>query len=319
MVLALMSTPLLSSCSYSPHSVRSLKPSQQLTRNSPEFQAFKKTKEPPFGNTKTNINKLKANPPKENFKFILLGDNRNPHPFSKKGDRVYKRVIKKINQLKPDFAISDGDFTFDNLWMHWRDFERMTSKIKVPFLTAVGNHDIIYRRTHYETRYTPPNSETGLDDYSFEYNNTRFVVLDTANRNITERQFTWLNKQTNTPQKTVVISHMPPIYGNWHHKLSPSPEVSKRWMNLMSKNKVDYVLLGHIHLYDEEKVNGVQYIVSGGAGAPLKTKLGYGTPVHHVVEFNVTPTNISHKMIPIESADIYENPSVQTKRVFARR
>jgi putative FmdB family regulatory protein len=56
--------------------------------------------------------------------------------------------------------------------------------------------------------------------------------------------------------------------------------------------KADAVFMGHIHLYDEANVDGVPYIISAGAGAPLYNfgfgKVEYGFTLVHVGQQGVS-------------------------------
>lgn len=265
--------------------------------------------EPVFGNTATNLQRIRQKPYSGKIRFVVMGDNRNSSPFSHGGDKVYAKVIEKVNELRPDFAVNVGDFTFDNLKPHWKDFERITSKVQVPYLTVVGNHDVLFGRSYYESSYTAPNPETGLDDYAFDYGNTRFIALDTANFTITDRQFAWYERQLQTPLKKVLFSHTPPRHGVWEHKLSPSPEVSQRFLALNSQHKVDFVFLGHIHLYDQRQVNGVDYIVSGGGGAPMDKGRDYGQSVYHVVLVEIDASGVKTQMVPIQTRVVTQGPT----------
>lgn len=265
------------------------------------FKAFKARTEPSFGNTATNLKKITAKPYKGTIRFALMGDNRNSSPFSTGGNKIYAQAIDQVNQLKPDFALNLGDFTFDNLETHWKTFEQITGKVQVPYLTVIGNHDALFGRSYYEGNFTPANAETGLDDYSFDYGNTRFIMLDTANYTYTERQFTWLDKMLQTPLKKVVFTHSPPKYGVWNHNLSPSPALSKRWMDMMEKYQVDGVFLGHIHLFDQRQINGVNYMVTGGAGAPLDKKISYGQSLYHIVMVEISDSGVKTSLVPIQT------------------
>lgn len=265
------------------------------------FTAFKARTEPDFGNTATNLKKIASKPYGGHIRFVLMGDNRNSSPFSTGANKIYSQVIDQVNQIKPDFAINLGDFTFDNLQVHWKAFEKITAKVQVPYLTVIGNHDALFGRSYYEGSYTPPNAETGLDDYSFDYGNTRFIMLDTANYTYTDRQFVWLEKMLQTNLKKIVFTHSPPHYGVWDHNLSPSTELSKRFMGLMEQYRVDSVFLGHIHLYDQRQINGVNYLVSGGAGAPLDKKPSYGQSLYHIVMVDVSDQGVKTQLIPIQT------------------
>jgi serine/threonine-protein phosphatase CPPED1 len=275
--------------------------------------------EPAFGNTLNNIRKISQKPYNGTLRFMVLGDNRNSSPISTGGNKIYAKVIDTINQFKPDFAINLGDFTFDALKPHWNTFERLTSKVQVPYLTVIGNHDMLFGRSYYESRYTHPNGDTGLDDYSFDYGNSRFIIIDSANYNLTDRQFQWMERQLQTPLKKFVFTHTPPRYGVWEHKLAPTPEVSARFMGLNEKYHTDYVFLGHIHLYDQRVINGVPYMVSGGAGAPLDGKKDYGQSAYHVGLIEVTGSQVIQRMVPIQTRIITSGPTSVSNNLEAQQ
>lgn len=268
--------------------------------NRPVVNSFS-NQEPVFGDTETNIKRIVQKPYDGTIRFVIMGDNRNSTPWSSGGNKVYAKVIQQVNALQPDFAVNLGDFTFDSLRPHWKTFEELTSAAQAPYLTVVGNHDILFGRSYYETRYTQPHPETGLDDYSFDYGNSRFIMMDSANYNFTERQFAWMEKQFQTDKKKFVFSHTPPSVGPWEHKLAPSPEVGKRWMEMNEKYKVDHVFLGHVHLFDQQTFNGIDYTVSGGAGAPLDKNKGFGQGVYHVVMVEINGDQVNTQMVPIDT------------------
>jgi len=274
--------------------------------------AFMSAQEPPFGNTATNIRRVLQKPSNGVVRFVVLGDNRNSSPITTGGNKVYRKVIQKINEIRPDFAVNLGDFTFDALRPNWNTFEKITAESQVPYLTVVGNHDILFGRAYYETRYTPPNPETGLDDYSFDYGGARFIMMDSANYNFTERQFQWMERQLQTPLKKMIFSHTPPRHGVWEHKLAPSPEVTRRWMAINKQYNVDHVFLGHVHLYDNRHVDGVEYTISGGGGAPLDRGKHFGQGVYHVVLVEVSAAGIKTQMVPIQTGIRTQGPTAHS-------
>lgn len=282
-------------------------PTPTLSTLSPSSFISTSVTPPLGGKTRENYLKIKNVPFTGKFQFVFMGDNRNSSPFSNNGNEVYERMIEKINKLttKPLFAVNGGDFTFDGLERHWKKFAEMNAKFTMPLLTIVGNHDIdpLYigtgkGRSYYEEHYTPPNPQTGLDDYSFDYGNTRFIVLDDADYTITDKQFGWLTNQmrTNLGHK-IVMTHIPPAYGVWEHPLNDK-EISKRFMNICEANKVELVLLCHIHLFDDSvKRNQTQYIISGGVGAPLVDST-YGNAIYHFLIVTIGD-NVKYQMLPL--------------------
>ena len=209
----------------------------------------------------------------------------------------------------------------------------------IPFLPVLGNHDMgSYDLTKYPdglayfyfyrvplngpklppaSPMTPNARGNGLSNflaaagenypqtanYSFEYGNAHFVVLD-SNPNVnwtTPELVEWLKKDLNSvdPKKWRIISYHHPEFQ------SSKTHATDRWMRVLSdlyvNYKVDLVLNGHVHNYQRTKpidlsfkpllsaslnandwpvdkafngstvtsTNGVIRIVTGGGGAPL--------------------------------------------------
>ena len=88
-------------------------------------------------------------------------------------------------------------------------------------------------------------------------------------------------------------------------------------MGLNEKYRVDHVFLGHIHLYDHREVNGVPYVVSGGAGAPLDDKDGFGEGKYHVVLVEIDGNQVSQRMIPIQTRIRTYGPTTVTNGLEA--
>ena len=59
------------------------------------------------------------------------------------------------------------------------------------------------------------------------------------------------------------------------------------------------VFLGHIHLYDEMDVEGIRYVITGGAGSGLYAKYGFGKPEYGFFVVRVAPDGITHEWVPL--------------------
>nr|NIV34386.1 hypothetical protein [Anaerolineae bacterium] len=70
------------------------------------------------------------------------------------------------------------------------------------------------------------------------------------------------------------------------------------FMALMAEQQVDYVFAGHIHAYAREERDGVTYIITGGAGAPL-----YGTDhpqaFHHFLQVAIQDGDVTVDVIEV--------------------
>jgi len=63
---------------------------------------------------------------------------------------------------------------------------------------------------------------------------------------------------------------------------------------------VTLAFCGHIHQFDEDKINGVKYIISGGAGAPLNKWFFPGKPVYHIIVAKVKNGAVSYEVVNVE-------------------
>ena len=114
-------------------------------------------------------------------------------------------------------------------------------------------------------------------------------ALDDANSTITSGQFTWLKKQLQTDLIKIVITHEPPLLGDWHKHGIEDKAASARLLSILDSSNVSLVLLSHIHDFDDTVRRGTtQYIVSGGAGAPMDDD-DFAKVGNHFVKIRVVP------------------------------
>jgi len=203
--------------------------------------------------------------------FAVLGDSRsNP--------AVFERVLKAITgDPGLAFAIEVGDMVEQGALAQFDDFfKQIRLAVRLPFLTAAGNHDLgkdqdltLYREIF------------GPDYYAFQLGDHYFIVL---NNNLPtgmgEAQMAWLERELSKSQayKTrLVFLHIPlfdPRGGENRHCL---PEATGRQLApLFRQYRVSHIFAGHIHSYFSGDWDGVPYTITGGAGAPL-----YGTDPGH--------------------------------------
>ncbi len=226
---------------------------------------------------------------KENFTFIVFGDNRGTSP-ARPLPPVLKQILMEINLIHPDFAINTGDVLVGytdtmeqgreevNEYAYYLD----TYAPDVPHITICGNH---------EDQVLPAFRERfGKKLYfDFYYGNSHFIVLDTVfndhRRGIYNDndgmhalgQLDWLKRVLPDKRGTVhtfVLSHVP-MYSALSPNFGPHPKCFAERENrdamakLFAENHVDAYMAGHEHLFYEEIHDGVRYITSGGSGAPI--------------------------------------------------
>ena len=117
--------------------------------------------------------KFKSDP--TNFQFVIIGDRTG----GANAQRTFKLAMDQINLLQPEFVINVGDniegYSDDKAELNaeWDEVDSLLETLEMPFFRVPGNHDIanttaqqVYRDRH------------GATYYSFVYNDTLFLVLD---------------------------------------------------------------------------------------------------------------------------------------------
>jgi len=227
----------------------------------------------------------------DSFGFVVFGDNRD-------GNKVFMDLIQKANNEKNiAFAVNTGDLVSLGRESEYKTYQKMISKLKVPVYNVLGNHDGVYGG------WKTFQKLFGAFYYSFDYKNSHFVILNNAFReSFDNEQFGWLKKDlaATRAKHKFVFMHKPTFDPSEIHKnyIMSGREVTQELMRLFTKHKVDYVFAGHIHGYAKSERNGVTYIVTGGAGAPLYLPAGIGG-FYHYVRIDVEDGKVSDRMVRV--------------------
>ncbi len=233
------------------------------------------------------------------FNFVAYGDTRTN--YAKHGE-----IATAIQTHNPRFVINSGDLVEDgnnaDMWKRFFTTARPMMANTV-YLPVVGNHE---HNTSYFAGIFPWTKGVGPvadDAYSFIYGGVRMIFLNST-RNV-DKQAEWLESYLKENSEginwTVVTCHYPP-YSSGPHGGEKSHQT--KWVPIFEKYKVDIVFAGHDHFYERSEKNGVQYIVTGGGGAPLYNAEVSANPyrvfsakVYHYVLVNVKPDVMTIKMM----------------------
>ena len=177
----------------------------------------------------------------------------------------------------------------------------MISGLKVPVYNVLGNHDGV------SGGWRVFQNVFGALYYSFDYEGSHFVILNNAfKESFDSRQFNWLkNDLANSRAKhKFVFMHKPVFDPSEIHKnyIMSGRAVTEELMRLFARHKVDYVFAGHLHGYAKAERDGVVYIVTGGAGAPLYLPPELGG-FYHYVRLDVEGGKIRDRAVRV-----YETP-----------
>lgn len=231
----------------------------------------------------------------QSFSFAVMGDNRD-------GDNVLQKIIKKINQDKDiSFALNNGDLVPDGYKKEFKNYLDIIKTSNKPLLSIIGNHEIPWYdgETNYEKVF-------GKTHFAFSYANSYFIILDTSNKTIKKKQFKWLKKELKKSQNFTnrfVFTHVPlydPRYGEYGKGHSfKSLKKAKKLNDLFDKYKVTMLFCSHIHFYHKGVWQKTPYIITGGAGAPLKKYKNDG--FYNYIKVTVNGSKVKYKVIKINA------------------
>jgi hypothetical protein len=241
------------------------------------------------------------------FTFAAFGDNR-PASADLPIPPVFKQIVAEVRHLHPAFVITTGDLIYGS--KNTADCEKMYDEV-VPLVKSIGV-PVYFSPGNHEMRGVAANEDlykkrvTDKLYYSFDYgegaSRSHFVALDTEmvgqEARIIGDQLTWLDKDLAAARAAnvghiFVYMHEPPFPVAEHigSSLDRHPSERDAFQALLEKYKVDYLILGHEHIFDDSVHGGVHEIIAGGAGAPLHlTKRGGG--FHHYVLITVDGDNV---------------------------
>jgi hypothetical protein len=209
------------------------------------------------------------------FMFAVAGDNRAtaknvPMP------PTARQIFSEFRLLRPAFTLWTGDAiygsddTVGEAEAEWSDFLAAADQGRTPLFNAPGNHEI-YDRRDLESLYE---KTCGLLYGSFDYGNSHFIALDTEEvgrkPGISALQRAWLEADLEANRQaanTFVFMHHPlfpkKAYAGWDN-----PAERDAVHQLFVHYGVKYVFAGHEHLYHRSVHDGINYVVTGGGGAP---------------------------------------------------
>jgi len=208
-------------------------------------------------------------------------------------DRMVAELEKEIDEVHKQhllFAVNSGDLAYDGDVTKYRLTLQVADKLKIPMVTAIGNHDI---RSNGRKAYR---EVWGPFTYSFSVGNAYYIMLDDANeKRVDPAQMKWFEaelKKSLPYNYCFVDMHVPPFKGQRNQnapmdKFLADRKNAQAIKDLATKYHVTFVLAGHIHTYDADEwpippgapmagmspVRAAQqytgFIISGGAGARL--------------------------------------------------
>ncbi len=244
-----------------------------------------------WGTENWNQNQLqKINKNQSEYSFVVYGDNRN-------SSGRFDQLILRVNQENVQFSIDNGDLVYNGGSDELKSFLGQIKRSNNPVLTNIGNHDL-----HYGNKYNYY-KVFGDSYYSFATKNSYFIFLDDSNGvEVDGKQMDWLQNELNKSQQykhCFVFMHKPLFDPRTNQSEGlKNTENAKKLNDLFDKYNVTMLFGSHLHGYYRGIWGKTPYIITGGAGAPLKG-LDSQNEFYHFILVNVSDNNVNYQLIKI--------------------
>lgn len=233
------------------------------------------------------------------FKFVVYGDSRSD-------PAAHLAVTRALESVSADFLVHTGDMVaMGDEEDDWRGFFEAENKLLRDrcVFAAIGNHELAGEKgvgAATFLRYFASADEGGKERPklygTFRWSNTRFFLLN-AMDSWTGEDRVWLKEELDRAANEPGLVHRFAVLHHGPHSSGPHGG-NKRLhdngvMTIFKEGKVDLIIAGHDHAYERGTGEGVKYIVSGGAGAPLYPKkrtqpeTAIYESVHHFTQISV--------------------------------
>ncbi len=242
-------------------------------------------------NTKSLEQLKQKNNDKNSFSFIVLGDNKHT-------DNKFLKILEDLENLdkKPDFIVNVGDISelgFKNMINH---YIKLTKATDIPIITVRGNHERIFDKKAKDYKQL-----IGDTDFYFLYKNSLFIILDSSNISLTDKQLNFLKNtlKNNKYKNSFIFTHVPVFLPEnvkekqVVRKALPK-DIQQKFLQITKKYNVTAVFTGHIHSFYKKQINNTLFFITGGAGNPgLFVK--EDTSFHnHFIKVDVNKDSISY-------------------------
>lgn len=250
------------------------------------------------------VNGVPLPPDSREFTFVALGDNR-PAGAGLPPTDVFSEIIREVGYIHPAFVLSSGDLVYGNeesIEQYRKESGQVLSilnGLRVPFYNALGNHEVD-DRPELQSEYLKLFG--GLYG-SFDYGGCRFVALctDEAGKaaDMSDAQKSWLDKTLDGSKPSFLYLHRPVFARAGNDEKGATVANAAALHELFKSRNVKGVFEGHDHVYDRQSHDGIDYVISGGAGAPLDAATEKGGFFHYLLvhvkdgktDINVIPAN----------------------------
>ncbi len=253
----------------------------------------------------------------QRFVFDVYGDTRTYM-------QRHKLVVKAMNADHPRFVVHTGDLVetggVEKLWDD-RFFPAISSLAKdAPYLTVLGNHEH-NSPLYYESFALPTGGGRDKKEWwSVDYGIVHLVGLDSNVLTLphgfalNREQLSWLKNDLAAAkargERFIFVFFHHPLFSSDREYAPGNTGLRQLWHPIFKKYGVTAVFSGHCHSYERLVEDGVNYIVTGGGGAPLGGFTDQPTPgsvkrakLLHYMRVTIAGDEAKIEMIPVAKVE----------------
>ena len=203
-----------------------------------------------------------------------------------------KRVLDKILQIETDLFVILGDISFLGEKEEFKEvMDFCNERVHVPIYSLRGNHD--------STVFT---QLLGLTTYALILDKFVVLALDNAMGVFEKESLTFTKEMLNKyPEKRFLITfHVPPPTDLLGACMKPDEWKKLRTILDEHKERIECILTGHIHGFQEYHLDGYRVFISGGGGAALYDLEKDTLKSHHAIKATfIDDATVEMKVIPV--------------------
>lgn len=207
------------------------------------------------------------------LRFVVYGDVRSGHD-------VHALLDRQVLAEDPDLALVTGDLvdrgSDEGDWERFFEISGPLLK-QIAIFPAPGNHEYARLGRGAQSfmqlfRWPLKPGEDDAGYYSFDLAGVHFAALD-SNQYRSPGQLAWLERdltgaEANGARALFVFAHEPPYSTGLH---GDNQTMIHDYVPLLERHHVAMFFGGHDHHYERGKVGTLDYVITGGGGAELRT------------------------------------------------
>ncbi|MCE5328391.1 MAG: metallophosphoesterase family protein [Planctomycetaceae bacterium] len=223
---------------------------------------------------------------------------------SRSGTTVHNIIASGIASYQPRMMVYGGDLCANTSYSSWKTEWFVPNQVALnattPWINSPGNHEAWNNN---QTKAFTQSPTGDPDYYSFDYGDAHILVLNymvTHSKGSAQWNFAAADLAASNKTWNIVLTHSPAYADRAGYDEVGDADFRAMATDVFEPNGVDLYLAGHQHFYQHNRVNGIEYLISGSMGAPLYSPdpnkddyVVYTESIESFAIFDMTPTTFT--------------------------